>query len=100
MQKSKSIVGNGQAGTKAEQSVILEKLGFVASSSGGTSDDKGENQTKETSSGEAHNNSEDQFATTTEECQQKNKKKCWVCKAKLELAQRELGCCKCGKLHH
>lgn len=28
---------------------------------------------------------------------QKNKKKCWVCKSKLELAQRELGLCKCGK---
>ena len=28
---------------------------------------------------------------------QKNKKKCWVCKTKLELAQRELGGCKCGK---
>ncbi|KAK3714398.1 hypothetical protein QZH41_020643 [Actinostola sp. cb2023] len=28
--------------------------------------------------------------------QQKNKKRCWKCKAKLELAQRELGICKCG----
>ena len=28
---------------------------------------------------------------------QKNKKKCWICKTKLELAQRELGGCKCGK---
>lgn len=30
--------------------------------------------------------------------QQKSKKKCWICKAKLELAQRELGSCKCGKV--
>lgn len=29
--------------------------------------------------------------------QQKNKKRCWKCKAKLELAQRELGICKCGE---
>ena len=29
--------------------------------------------------------------------QQKSKKKCWICKSKLELAQRELGSCKCGK---
>lgn len=29
--------------------------------------------------------------------QQKNKKKCWVCKGKMELAQRELGLCKCGE---
>jgi hypothetical protein len=27
---------------------------------------------------------------------QKNKRKCWNCKVKLELAQRELGQCKCG----
>ena len=28
---------------------------------------------------------------------QKNKRKCWTCRVKLELAQRELGQCKCGK---
>lgn len=28
---------------------------------------------------------------------QKNRKRCWKCKAKLELAQRELGLCKCGR---
>lgn len=27
---------------------------------------------------------------------QKNKKKCWICRVKLELAQRELGQCRCG----
>lgn len=34
--------------------------------------------------------------TLPERPTQKNKKKCWVCRAKLELAQRELGHCKCG----
>lgn len=29
---------------------------------------------------------------------QKNKRKCWICKCKLELAQSALGTCKCGKL--
>ena len=29
---------------------------------------------------------------------QNNRKRCWVCRTKLELAQRELGSCKCGKL--
>ena len=29
---------------------------------------------------------------------QKNRRRCWSCKAKLELAQRELGLCKCGEL--
>ena len=28
---------------------------------------------------------------------QKNRKRCWTCKSKLELAQRALGECKCGK---
>lgn len=28
---------------------------------------------------------------------QKKRKRCWTCKAKLELAQRELGNCRCGK---
>lgn len=28
---------------------------------------------------------------------QKNKKRCWTCRVKLELAQRELGVCKCGR---
>ena len=28
---------------------------------------------------------------------QKNRRRCWSCKAKLELAQRELGLCKCGE---
>ena len=29
--------------------------------------------------------------------EQKNKKRCWTCRMKLELAQRELGLCKCGR---
>ncbi len=28
---------------------------------------------------------------------QKNKRRCWTCRQKMELAQRELGLCKCGK---
>ncbi len=28
---------------------------------------------------------------------QKNKKRCWTCRVKLELAKRQLGTCKCGK---
>ncbi|WP_411027302.1 AN1-type zinc finger domain-containing protein, partial [Salmonella sp. s54925] len=30
---------------------------------------------------------------------QKNKKKCWDCQGKLELAQRELGKCRCGYIY-
>ena len=32
--------------------------------------------------------------------QQKNRKRCWTCNSKLELAQRALGECKCGKRCH
>ena len=28
---------------------------------------------------------------------QRNRKRCWMCKARLELAQRELGNCKCSE---
>lgn len=30
---------------------------------------------------------------------QKSRKRCWTCKTKLELAQRELGACKCGEFN-
>lgn len=30
---------------------------------------------------------------------QKKRKRCWTCKAKLELAQRELGNCRCSKYY-
>lgn len=39
---------------------------------------------------------EDVFLPTNRPVQ-KNKKRCWACKVKLELAQRELGGCKCGE---
>ena len=28
---------------------------------------------------------------------QKNKRKCWTCKSKLELVQQQVGICRCGK---
>ncbi|XP_065883500.1 AN1-type zinc finger protein 3 homolog isoform X2 [Dysidea avara] len=35
-------------------------------------------------------------AIQSDKPEQKNKKRCWTCRVKLELAQRELGLCKCG----
>jgi len=35
--------------------------------------------------------------SVTTQPEQKNKKRCWTCRVKLELAQRELGLCKCGR---
>ena len=46
---------------------------------------------------EENGNIDDSAFLPSERPVQKNKKKCWVCKTKLELAQRELGGCKCGK---
>lgn len=54
-------------------------------------DQKCEGETCTSTEATSHNTPEDLP-------QQKNKKRCWKCKAKLELAQRELGICKCGKI--
>ena len=57
--------------------------------------EKPEKETEEKK--EDNGNIDDSAFLPSERPVQKNKKKCWVCKAKLELAQRELGGCKCGK---
>lgn len=89
---------NGQASTTAEQNAILKQLGLVASSANNmsSSDEKVDNQAEGEKREEVDNNMEDPFLPP-ERPQQKNRKKCWVCKSKLELAQRELGSCKCGE---
>ncbi len=89
---------------------LLSKLGLLSSTSSSTGtinsnanivDKKVDNQEAETK--EPENEGEENL---NEVCLlpkdipvQKNKKKCWVCKSRLELAQRELGLCKCGKLN-
>lgn len=40
--------------------------------------------------------SKEESATQSDKPAQKNKRRCWTCRVKLELAQRELGVCKCG----
>ena len=55
-------------------------------------------QEKETEEKKEDNgNLDDSAFLPSERPVQKSKKKCWTCKAKLELAQRELGGCKCGE---
>jgi len=39
----------------------------------------------------------EETCTQSDKSGQKNKKRCWTCRVKLELAQRELGICKCGR---
>lgn len=98
LQKSKSKVETGQSSTTAERSAILKHLGLVTSSASNTASyhQKTDNQSMAENTEEVRNNTEDLFLPT-ERPQQKNRKKCWVCKVKLELAQRELGSCKCGE---
>ena len=95
LQKGKSANTTG----KTEQNAILKQLGLVATSceaSSSSKDEKVDNQPETEKREEVDNKPEDPFLPS-ERPQQKNKKKCWVCKSKLELAQRELGNCKCGK---
>jgi len=96
LQKSKP----GTTSTSQDQSALLKQLGLVAMSSEASSSSNEEqvhssNQDTEKRE-EVDNKPEDPFLPS-ERPQQKNKKKCWVCKTKLELAQRELGTCKCGE---
>ena len=92
----------GKAGTSSansEQNAILKQLGLVATSceaSSSSKDEKVDNHQDTEKREEVDNKPQDPFLPS-ERPQQQNKKKCWVCKCKLELAQRELGSCKCGK---
>ena len=99
----------GTDSTTPETSQILKQLGLLPSTSHITKTsieqvdntrpapepEKPEKETEEKK--EDNGNIDDSAFLPSERPVQKNKKKCWVCKAKLELAQRELGGCKCGK---
>lgn len=104
IQKSKaSKVEAGQT-TNTEKNELLKQLGLVASSVNNSTttsevsndEEKSDNQTEGEKREESENSGVDPFLPA-DRPQQKNKKKCWICKAKLELAQRELGSCKCGE---
>ena len=101
----------GTDSTTPETSQILKQLGLLPSTSHITKTsieqvdnvrptpapepEKPEKETEEKK--EDNGNIDDSAFLPSERPVQKNKKKCWVCKTKLELAQRELGGCKCGK---
>ena len=100
-------VDGGQSSSSSQKNVLLQQLGLVPStaspttgSSEGCSNVEGEEKADSQAEGEKREEKEkegtDPFLPA-DRPQQKNKKKCWNCKAKLELAQRELGTCKCGK---
>jgi hypothetical protein len=105
--------GGGNSSSSTPKVAILEQLGLMASSMNGTgsssmpsgsgpseghsSEEKKDNQAEGEKSEEREADGTDPFLPT-ERPPQKNKKKCWMCKSKLEPAQRELGTCKCGEL--
>ena len=104
-------VDGGQSSNSSQKNVLLQQLGLVPSiaspspttgSSEGCSNSTVEGEEKADSQAEGEKREEKEKEGTdpflpADRPQQKNKKKCWNCKTKLELAQRELGTCKCGK---
>ena len=97
-----SKVEGGQANNSSQKNTLLQQLGLVpaavdhnTSTSSSNTDEKTDNQT-EGEKREETDGAADPFLPVNRP-QQKNKKKCWICKSKLELAQRELGSCKCGE---
>lgn len=64
---------------------------------GATGNSQGEEEEKKDDQPETNKEeATDSFLPTTRPVQ-KSKRRCWQCRAKLELAQRELGTCKCGE---
>ena len=62
-----------------------------------TQEEKLDNQ-PETIKMEVEGNEETNSFVQSDKPVQKNRRRCWSCRVKLELAQREVGQCKCGKL--
>lgn len=108
-QKGKpSKAESGKNSSSTQKTALLQQLGLIpsvntnSSSSEVSSEEKTDKPETDSGQTEGEKNKEksepvDPFLPE-ERPQQKNRKKCWICKAKLELAQRELGSCKCGML--
>ena len=103
MQQSKAAKVDGSSST--QKSTLLQQLVAAVSESDRPPSEGSASEEKEKADSQAEHEGEKQEEVEggadpflpTERPQQKNKKKCWICKSKLELAQRELGTCKCGK---
>ncbi len=98
-----SKVEGGQSNASTKNALLQQLVAAVSeSSSSEVFEEKadnqveGEKQEEMGSNKEEVDNSVDPFLPENRP-QQKSKNKCWICKSKLELAQRELGSCKCGK---
>lgn len=90
-------------GGEQSSSRLLEQLGLYPSATSeelsNTSEKKEEPRSEEKQCQEKEEEESGDVFLPVERPIQKNKKRCWTCKTKLELAQRELGGCKCGESH-
>lgn len=90
-------------GGEQSSSRLLEQLGLYPSATSeelsNTSEKKEEPRSEEKQRQEKEEEESGDVFLPVERPIQKNKKRCWTCKTKLELAQRELGGCKCGESH-
>ena len=71
--------------------------GSAATTTSSMEEEKVDNEPESATKMEVEGGEETDVFLPAERPQQKNKRRCWTCKVKLELAQRELGGCKCGK---
>lgn len=90
-------------GGEQSSSRLLEQLGLYPSATSeelsNTLEQKEKPRSEENQRQEKEEEESGDVFLPVERPIQKNKKRCWTCKTKLELAQRELGGCKCGESH-
>ena len=96
LQKAKAAQAEGSDGPSHTSPLLQQYLpGLHTPEDSGSQSEERERVSEENSKGEEREN--DDAFLPAERPAQKNKKRCWSCKVKLELAQRELGGCKCGE---
>lgn len=99
--KASQAEGTSSSSSTAESQLLQQyfpSLKATLPDEGSSSERKEETEkkTERKKEGEEESGGKDPFLPEDRPVQ-KSKKRCWICKAKLELAQRELGGCKCGE---
>ena len=102
LQKMKS--SQAENGDSGDTSKLLEQFGLLSPSESRLHDEAEDNEEKEKKDEDPEKEKKEEIEDTSDNTflpsdmpVQKNRKRCWNCKVKLELAQRALGSCKCGK---
>lgn len=101
LQKMKS--SQAENGDSGDTSKLLEQFGLLSPSESRLHDEAEDNEEKEKKDEDPEKEKKEEIEDTSDNTflpsdmpVQKNRKRCWNCKVKLELAQRALGSCKCG----